>query len=212
MGHLIPEGTPAPRPSDWAMLHSLLAEAWETRQDGRIPEPPVPLILAGAAFSTAAAIRERWRDLVKWANEHGFAELLAAHLPPTPDVDVADHIAGVSADGRGWWPEYGEQVHSPVQRPPRDTIVAALATLQTRWAEIVGSELSRNTRPLKFTGRKSRRLIVRANPDAKPPWGSWHFISTEPRSFTFFRQAINKAIAPLGVDDISFITDRWSTK
>lgn len=187
MKHLVPESTPVPRPSDWVMLHGLLSAAWETREDGSIPEPPVPLILAGAAFSTAAAIRQRWRDLVRWANEHGCSELLAAHLPPPADVDVADQTAGVSANGRGWWPEYGEQVHPPHSRPQKEALVAALDTLQARWPEVVGSELSRNTRPLKFTGRKSRRLVVYANPDATPPWGSCYLISSQPRSFTSFR-------------------------
>lgn len=158
MGHLVPDSTPVPRPSDWAMLHSLLAKALETREDASIPEPPVPLILAGAAFSTAAAIRHRWRDFVQWANEHGFAELLAAHLPPPPDVDVADQIAGVSADGRGWWPEYGEQVHPPLPRPPKEALVAALATLQARWTLSTSplgqpSQIAQNSRRLEFTGR-----------------------------------------------------------
>ena|SRR5712691_6605328 len=104
MQHLVSEATPVPRPADWARLHELLTQEWQARGDQAIPKPPVPLILAGAAFSTAAAIRQRWRDLVSWANEHGFAATLAANLPPPPGVDVADQIAGVSADGRGWWP------------------------------------------------------------------------------------------------------------
>jgi len=209
---IVPENTPVPRPGDWTMLHGLLTEAWVARQDGRIPKPPVPLILAGAAFSTASAIRERWRELVHWANAHGFAELLAAHLPLPPDVDIAEQIAGVSADGRGWWPEYGEQVHAPAAKPDMEAVDTALSILEAQWPSIVGSELSRNTHPIRFTGRKSRRLVVRANPDAKPPWGSWNFISKEPRSFTLFRKAINEAIAPLGVDDIAFVTDGWGSK
>ncbi|SRR6266545_786789 len=212
MQHLIPEATPVPRPGDWAMLHELLAQAREARGDHRIPKPPVPLILAGAAFSSAAAIRQRWRDLVSWANEHGFSELLAAHLPSAPEVDVADQIAGVSANGQGWWPEYGEQVHEPKAKPTNEAIAAALAILKQRWPEIVGIDLSRITRPYKFSGRKSRRLLVSADPAASPPWRSWYSAVADPRSFTSFRRAVNQAIAPLEVDDVSFITDRWAAE
>jgi hypothetical protein len=31
-----------------------------------------------------------------------------------------------------------------------------------------------------------------------------------PRSFTAFRRSINQAIAPLEVDDVSFVTDGWT--
>jgi hypothetical protein len=58
-----------------------------------IPAPPVPLILAGAAFSTASAIRQRWNDLFDWAATHGLMATLLALLPPPPDIDVAANIA-----------------------------------------------------------------------------------------------------------------------
>ena len=211
MQHLVPEATPVPWPDDWARVHELLTQAWEARGDQTIPKPPVPLILAGAAFSSAAAIRQRWRDLVSWANEHGFSRILAAQLPPPPAVDVADQIAGVSADGRGWWPEYGEQLHEPKVKPTKEALAAALAVLKRRWPEIVGLELSRITRPAGFSGRRSRRLLVSANPAVSPPWGSWYSAASDPRSFTSFRRAVNQAIAPLEVDDVSFVTDRWAT-
>ena len=90
----VSESTPVPRPSDWARLHQLLEVAWKSGDRSAVPEPPVPLILAGAAFSTASEIRQRWIDLVRWANSHGYADLLFANLPPPPDIDVAGRIAG----------------------------------------------------------------------------------------------------------------------
>lgn len=208
---LIPEATPVPTPGDWARLHELLRQAWEAGGSHDIPKPPVPLILAGAAFSTAAAIRQRWRDLVAWANDHGFSQLLAAHLPSPPENDVADQIAGVSADGRGWWTEYGEQVHERKVKPTKEALAAALATLKLRWPQIVG-DLSQVCRPNKFSGRKSRRLVVSANPAANPPWGSWYSAKSDPRAFSSFRRAVNQAIAPLEVDDVSFVTDHWGAE
>lgn len=95
--------TPVPLPHDWAHVHALLAEAQRSAAEPNIPNPPVPLILAGAAFSSANQIRRRWTDLVEWANTYGFVEILRAALPPPPDFDVADHFAGASEDGSGWW-------------------------------------------------------------------------------------------------------------
>lgn len=206
----VPESTPVPRPSDWAMLHSKLTQAWEARPDAQVPKPPVPLILGGAAFSTAAAIQQRWRDLIAWANQHGFSDVLAAHLPAPATFDVADQIAGVSADGRGWWPAHWERSDEAKPRPSPDVLASALCDLAERWPAVVGPELGLITRPLKFTGRKSRRLLVAADPTAAlPPWGSWSSTAVNPGTFTELRRAVNGAIAPLVVDDISFDTAAW---
>jgi hypothetical protein len=109
MTTLLPTSIPVPLPEDWARIHSVLCEARTTSRSSHVPEPPGPLILAGAAFSKASAIRRRWVDLIQWANQYGFAEVLGAHLSPPPDFDVAEHLAGVSEDGRGWWREFGEE-------------------------------------------------------------------------------------------------------
>src|SRR5208337_1649632 len=81
-------------------------------------------------------------------------------------------------------------------------------TLLSHWSEIVGNELASITRPLVFTGRKARRLLVLADSAITPPWGGWSHLSiqeSERRTFTRFRAAINKAIAPHEVDHIDFI-------
>ncbi len=204
-----PTKTPVPMPDDWAAIHTVLYQLWQATNDPRIPCPPVPLILGGAAFSSAATIRQRWDDLIQWASLHGFADHLAIHLPPAPIYDVAERIAGVSEDGHGWWPEYGEQFHDPKQKPSLEVMSANFESLVKNWQQIVGQELSGSTRPLKFTGRKHRRLLVSANPLASPPWGSWFSVYSNPRAFTAFRSVINRAISPMEVDDVTFITERW---
>jgi len=201
--------TPVPLPSDWAKLHSLLSKAWKLRDDGGLPKPPVPLILAGAAFSRASDIRQRWIDLITWANEYEFSALLSRNLPEPPDHDVADAIAGVSEDGKGWWPEIGEQFHDPKQKPSKKVVAETLEHLKLKWTEIVGNDLARATSPVKFTGKKSRRLIVIANLEFTPPWGSWYSASCNPKAFSEFRKAINAAISPMEVDDIEFNTESW---
>ena len=199
---------PVPMPADWARIHARLAQERLDRGLG-IPAPPVPLILAGAAFSTATAIRQRWSDLFDWAATHGLMATLLALLPPPPDIDVAANIAGVSEDGRGWWPEYGVQDHPPRAKPTADAVLATLKRLQQHWASVVGDDLVRSTRPLRFSGRKRRRLIVAADPNARPPWGCWGSRFHHPSGFRGFRHSINSFIAPMEVDHVHFNLSAW---
>jgi hypothetical protein len=148
-------------------------------------------------------------DLIQWANDYGFADVLSSNLPPPPNFDVAEQIAGVSEDCRGWWPEIGEQHHEPREKPSRQSVALAHQILIDRWATIVGPELAAATRVVRFTGRRMRRLCVAADPAVTPPWGSWFSARSNPRAFTVFRRAINEAIAPMEVDDVTFLTQEW---
>jgi Dna[CI] antecedent, DciA len=200
---------PVPLPTDWARLHEVLSAEWKRRDDGSIPEPPTPLILAGAAFSTADAVRSRWSALLDWAHGFGFGNVLASNLPPPPEYDVADAIAGVSDSGKGWWPEYGAQFHDPKPKHSRLVASEALKKLQYSWEAVVGQELARSTRPLRISGRKMRHLIVAADPQAKAPWGSWYSASSNRGAFSSFRNAVNEALAPIEVDHVTFNTEMW---
>ena len=93
--------TPVPIPADWAKIHSHLVKVLRARGDSSIPSPPMPLILAGAAFSKASEIRQRWFDLIQWTKAHGFERELASSLSAAPKFDVAERIAGVSESGEG---------------------------------------------------------------------------------------------------------------
>jgi hypothetical protein len=65
--------------------------------------------------------------------------------------------------------------------------------------------------PLAFAGKKARRLLVYADANVRPPWGGWCYLShlqSERLTFTRFRAAINKAIAPHEIDHVHFTTDR----
>jgi hypothetical protein len=165
------------------------------------------MILAGAAFSTADQIRRRWQDLVEWSNRNGFSDELKSLLPcSSPKIDVAKSLAGVSDDGTGWWPVWGEQNHEPKERPSRELVREVFDNLMKNWMKIVGAELGGSTKPLRFTGRKSRRLLVAADLRVTPPWGSWYSASIDPNAFRQFRKKINEAIVPMEVDDIGFNT------
>ncbi len=212
MTHQVPTSTPVPMPADWAKLHSALSKAWRERNSSSTPAPPVPLILAGAAFSTAAEILQRWIDLVQWANDSGLGQCLAALLPPSPNLDVADRISGISDDGQGGWREFGEQYHTPKKRPSPKEIDYALAMLRKNWKKIVGDEIAGITKPLLFRGHKRRRLVVAANPNKSAPWGGWWSARKNRRAFTAFRSSVNASIHPMEVDEVTFDTHRWDDR
>jgi hypothetical protein len=95
-------------------------------------------------------------------------------------------------------------------RPSPDQIAQLMEILLSRSSEIVGKEVDSSKRPLGFTGKKARRLLVLADPTVTPPWGGWSHLSTqklERRTFTHFRAEINRAIPPHEVDHIEFIED-----
>jgi hypothetical protein len=187
-----------PMPYKWNHIYELLREAADTA--GLIDDPPpTPLILAGWTFSTDSDKQRRWHETVEWASVHRFQTLI---LP----LREADQYRVVELGG-GCVIGLGDQYEQAKVRPREVDTLAALDYLSANWQSIVGVEFSRMTRPLRFTGRKRRRLIVVADSHYTPPWGSWHALpsSSGNRSeFTRLRCSINQAIAPLEVDHIDF--------
>jgi hypothetical protein len=60
-------------------------------------------------------------------------------------------------------------------RPPEDELAKHLEYLSANWADVAGSSLAPVTRPLAFTGKQARRLLVGAKITAAPPWGGWMY-------------------------------------
>jgi hypothetical protein len=176
------------------------------------PLPPIPLILAGWAHSNDQDKMSRWADTVAWAHANGCGQI----VDKIPDQDfyyVENPSANSIAPLGG--PMYRPWDSEPKPRPLSDAIKHCLEILLSDWFEVAGDELGRVTRPLAFSGRKGRRLIVQANPDSQPAWGNWFHLSnveSERRAFTRFRAAINKAIAPHEIDHVDFTTSRLDTK
>jgi len=169
--------------------------------------PPKPLILAGWAYSSDAEKMQRWEETVAWAERNGCSNLVS-NIPDwdfyfleRPDNDPIGPLGGPMH--RSW--EFESK-----SRPTSEQIAQLMDALLSRWSEIVGDKIGRITRPLAFTGEKSRRLLVLADAACVPPWGGWSYLAkqeTERRAFTNFRAAINKAIAPHEVDHIDFTID-----
>ena len=171
------------------------------------PSPPKPLILAGWAYSNDVEKVQRWEETVDWAVKNKCTNLVSGI--PDSDFYFVEKPTSYMVGPMGG-PMYRPWDFEAKSCPPIEQIAQLMDTLLSRWPEIVGNELASVTRPLAFTGEKARRLLVLANAAVTPPWGGWSHLSAqelERRTFTHFRAAINKAIAPHVVDHIDFTTE-----
>jgi hypothetical protein len=171
------------------------------------PSPPTPLILSGWIYSTDVEKMERWGATVEWAKQNGCAGLVGG----IPDADFYEmsrpNIYQISPTGRPMRYPWSFERKS---RPSNDEIARYLQLLQVNWAEVVGAELASYTQPLAFTGQRLRRIVVQAEAMRFPPWGTWSHLSEnelERRTFTVFRAALNRCIAPHAVDHVQFRVD-----
>jgi hypothetical protein len=190
-----------PNPIPWHHAFQHLTD-YAKRHPCTPPSPPAPLILAGWAFSNDVAKMNRWQETLAWAKANGCSEIVEGiadedfYYVVTPTDYVIGPMGG---------PMYREWDCTTKTRPSAADLQQYLEILLERWPEVAGPELSRATRPCKFTGVKARRLLIYADSSVQPPWGEWSYLSWyEPdrRTFTTFRGAINKAIAPHEVDHV----------
>jgi hypothetical protein len=171
------------------------------------PSPPVPLILNGWIYSNDTDKLDRWGETVAWAVNNGCSELISDI--PDRDFYFVERPTTYRIGAMGG-PMYREWDSETKERPGAEKLVQYLDTLRSRWVDIVGKEIAAMTQPISFTGEKARRLVVLAESAAEPPWGEWVRLAAneaERRTFTGFRAAINRAIAPHEVDHIDFITE-----
>jgi hypothetical protein len=195
-----------PKPIRWSEAFNRLTEYAQSHPCDP-PSPPIPLILAGWAFSNDIDKKERWEQTVAWAEKNGCPDLIAGI--PDSDFYYAKEPTNYVVGPLGG-PMYLPWDYESKIRPSSDQLAQTMEKLISQWNEIVGDELARVTRPLAFTGKKARRLLVQADADAVPPWGGWSYLSREEskrRTFTRFRAAVNRAIAPHEVDHIDFVID-----
>ena len=191
-----------PQPSPWAEVHSALTRAWE--ESGREgPPPPIPLILTGWFCTNDLEKAQRWHETLAWAAERNL-ERIVTNLRKQ-DKYCVDELTTYDVG------PYGGPMHLPWNFdakpvPDAESVRTTIAVLLRDWPAIVGPELARMSRPLRFTGRKKRRLVVQADAEQVPPWGGWNYLATgeKRRTFTRLRSAINQAIVPLKVDHIDF--------
>ncbi len=197
-----------PNPIPWKKLYQQLCHFAESKPMST-DKPPSPLILSGWNFSNDKEKQERWKAMVRWANQYDCDDLLS-RLSDSDfyfTCELTDYQVGpMGGPLRRPW-DYEQK-----KRPRFEDSHEMLSTLKANWEEIGGS-ISLFTSPKRFSGNKLRRLVVSVTGEGNPPWGNWDNRSSDEekrRSFTFFRKRINDAIKPMEVDHVSFELDKVS--
>ena len=183
-------------------------EAYAGQRDCIPTKPPFPLILGGWAYSNDTDKLHRWESTLEWATRNRCAELVSG-IPEEQFYSVDSPTTYVVGPMGG--PMYRQWDFQARTKPDATTLAHLLEMLLFRWPEIAGESLAKITRPGGFAGSKARRLIVRTNESALPPWGTWVKLAHEEekrRTFTHLRKAINGALSPHEVDHIDFIPDK----
>lgn len=195
-----------PNPSRWDDVFKKLVKYAET-YPCTPSQPPTPLILGGWVSSSDNEKMRRWSETVDWASANGCHSIVEEisdqdfYKTKNPTSDSIGPMGGQC---------YRPWDFEPKVRPPEEELEQHLAYLTAQWSDIAGSHLSTVTRPMAFTGKKARRLLVQAKGESSPPWGGWSDRSTEEakrRTFTRFRSAVNEAIASHEVDHIEFVIE-----
>jgi hypothetical protein len=196
-----------PNPSRWNDVFKQLVRYADTHPCSP-SQPPTPLILGGWVGSNDVEKKRRWSETVDWASANGCRSIV--EQVSDQDFYKTENPTSYSIGPMGG-PCYRPWDFEPKTRPLEEELAKHLAYLTTHWSDIAGSGLSTVTRPMAFTGKKARRLLVQADDGASPPWGGWSHRSSEEakrRTFTHFRSAVNKAISPHEVDHVEFIIKR----
>lgn len=147
-----------PNPMPWHETHQRLTRYAKTHRCVP-PLPPKPLILSGRAYSNDIEKKYRWEETVRWATDNGCVELVNGI--PDSDFYFVDEPTIFAVWPMGV-PRYRPWDFEEKDRPSSEVIEKNMDILLKQWPEIAGKELSGITRPIGFTGRKARRLLVHA--------------------------------------------------
>jgi hypothetical protein len=128
------------------------------------PSPPIPLILGGWVATNDLQKMQRWEATIAWANANGCPEIVNGISDS--DFYFVENISTYEIGPLGG-PMYLPWNFEAKPRPTSENLNRHLETLVSGWSEIVGEKLGRATRPLKFVGKKARRLLVYADANAR---------------------------------------------
>lgn len=188
----------SPQPNTWYKTWLDLKTKWE-HDKLTCPPPPVALVLSGWTMSNDYDKQERWRQTLKWADSNNLR-----HFIPELKDEEKYFVEELSS----WRPFEDDDfvIHPEKYKPTKEEIRSAIEKIQKNWVTYLGKEFAEKTKPLKLTGDKSRRLVVKVDINYQPPWGTWTRISDNQKTlFSKFRQQINKDIAPVEIDHIDFV-------
>lgn len=191
-----------PKPPVWAQVWQHLKEAAMERGFGQ--DPPTPLILGGWWASNDLEKQLRWEATLAWARERGLEDKV--HVADEDMYETPAYYAGPIGPLGG--PMHLEWRFEPVERPKPELLRDRLASLREAWVSLKPGVVTAATEPIRFTGKKARRLEVEVlDTSLSPPWGTWTRLARAParRSFTTFRKGINRMLHPHAVDHVGFV-------
>src|ERR1022692_1731816 len=195
-----------PLPASWAAVYTVLTRAWEEsgREGGREgPPPPVPLILAGWIATNDLEKAQRWQETVTWARDRDLERILA-DLREQDKYCVEEFTTYEVGPFGG--PMYLTWNFDAKPVPDARSVQMAMAILLKEWPTHCWLGSRQDDQTARVHRKKKRRLVVKADAEQVPPWGSWNCLAPgeDRRAFTRRRSAINQAISPLKVDHIYF--------
>jgi len=187
----------SPQPNIWYAIYQRLKSHWENENKKGVP-PPMALILSGWTMSNDYDKQTRWEETLKWVEQ-----INCRHLIPDLKEDEKYYVSQLSS----YTPFYHEMKHHPkVNKPTREEMQSALELLKGKWKELLDEEFASKTKPVSFSGNKSRSLLVKYKSSYLPPWGTWtnYLANGKPSKFTELRKKVNDIIKPFAVDHILF--------
>ncbi len=190
-----------PNPIPWNKVFRRLSIIADARPN--LPKPPTPLILNGWVFSNDTEKMNRWNETIEWAKKADCDDIVL--LLKDDDYYYTESLTTYAIGPMGG-PMYRDWDFESKEKPDENALKITFYKLLEEWVLIAG-DIASMTRPIGFSGIKSRRLVVAVLADIDPPWGNWDRLSLHPeqrRTFTRFRAAVNTAIAPHEVDHIDF--------
>ena len=187
----------SPQPNTWYSIYQRMKSHW----DNEIivgDAPPMSLVLSGWTMSNDFENQDRWKMTLVWAEQNNCSQLI-----PNLKEDEKYFVSELSS----YTTFYREmKPHPKAYKPIKEEMQHALIELANKWKELLDAEFSINTKPVSFSGKKFRSLLVIYQSGYLPPWGSWtnHLVNGKPSKFTELRRRVNEIIKPLAVDHIKF--------
>ena len=191
----------SPLPNKWHDLYQKILNFWENTLFEKCQKPPTALVLSGWTFSNDFDKKQRWEETLQWATENGALNLL---------IDIAESEKYYVEEMSDWRPyQYSQWNEKPRIAPTNEDCSRYLQKLKINWLNLMENEFGRETSPIGFTGKKSRRLIVIYKENYKPPWGDWnnYLANGHPSKFSELRKKVNTTIHPHEVDHIDFFPE-----
>lgn len=191
-----------PRPWAWQDVWNKCRKAWSVSGEAS-DGPPQPYVLGMWWGTSDQCKHDQWRRLISWTGARGLGHL----IPEFAETDRYE-VEAMSTGCPDVWVPHSSKSHPPAATPSCTEAKEAFEKLVSRWKEITAGKLGGVLRPIRFSGKRRRRLLVKVAEDVPAPWGSWTFLPHRPARHLFseFRREVNRAINPHKVDHIDFDT------